>query len=125
MKFGEKTMSIAKACAPLAALVCLAAAPGAFAAPDALFGNTLQVTAPDGTAIKVLVNADGTYSRNDASGVTVTGTWTETGDQICFTAVKPVPRPEACTAKITQKVGDTWTMNISGTPATATIVAGR
>lgn len=117
-------MSITKAIAGLTAVAALAFASFAAAAPDALFANTLQITTADGAVLKVLVNADGTYSRTSAAGV-VTGTWAETGDQMCFTPLKPEARPATCMPKITQGVGASWTITVGGKPATAAIVAGR
>jgi hypothetical protein len=108
-----------------AAVLSLVAPLCAQAAPDALFGNTLQITTPKGAVLKVLVNADGTYQRIAPDGSTVIGTWAETGDQMCFTPVKPEPKPATCIPKITQAVGATWTAQIGGGTATLTIVSGR
>jgi hypothetical protein len=95
------------------------------AAPKALFGNTLQIKLANGTVLKVLVDADGTYSRIGPDGSTVTGTWAETGEQICFTPQKPEPRPAVCMPRITQAVGATWSIQLAGGAATAMIIAGR
>lgn len=111
--------------AAIAATLCLTTPLAAQAAPDGLFGNTLKITLASGAVLKVLVNADGTYSRINPDGSTATGTWAETGDQLCFTAVKPEPKPAVCMAKITQSVGATWTAQLGGGAATLTIVAGR
>jgi hypothetical protein len=109
--------------AAFAALACLAAPAAALAAPTGLFGNTLTITSADGKVTKVEANADGSYSRTNPAGEKATGTWSETGDQICF--AHSDGRPPICIAKITQKVGDTWQAEIGGKPMTLTIVAGR
>jgi hypothetical protein len=118
-------MSLTRSLAAVAAALVLAAPIAAQAAPDGLYGNTLQITLPDGGMIKVLVDKDGTYTRVNADGATSTGTWAETADQICFTRVKPTPGQAVCLHKITQKVGDSWTDQAGGTDLKLTITQGR
>lgn len=105
-------------------VLLLAAASAVQAAPDVLFGNTLQIATAKGV-LKVLVNADGTYSRVGPDGSTVSGTWAETGEQLCFTAQKPEPRPAVCMPRISQGVGASWSAQLGGGPVTLTIVSGR
>jgi hypothetical protein len=108
-----------------AAAALALAATAAQAAPDGLFGNTLQVTTPDGAVLKILVDKDGTYTRVNPDGATSSGTWAESADQICFTRVKPTPGQPVCLHKITQHVGDSWTDQAGGTDLKLTISAGR
>jgi hypothetical protein len=99
------------------------AAPAAWATPSGLFGNTLQITMPDGSVKKYYVNADGTYSVTLPDGSTVTGTWAETDGQMCFT---PQGGSALCGPLITQNVGDNWqAQRPDGLSSQLTIVAGR
>lgn len=97
----------------------------ALAQPEGLYGNTLEVTTPDGAVIKLAVDKDGTYTRTNPDATVGSGTWAETADSICFTPVKPEPKPAICLHKITQKPGDSWTDQVGGTDLKLTIKAGH
>lgn len=54
----------------------------------------------DGNAWSSQMNADGTYTDTVGGEVTETGTWTHSGDQLCFTAQSvegPSPTPTCLT----------------------------
>jgi hypothetical protein len=110
----------------IAATIGLLAASSANAAPSGLFGNTLQITAPDGGVTKIYVNADATYSRVDSAGNGTSGSWNETGDKLCFTQQSPSQAAALCGPTIGQSVGNSWTgTRPDGSVSHLTIVSGR
>jgi hypothetical protein len=110
----------------LAVLVAGLGAAPAFATPTGLFGNTLQITAPNGTVSKVYVNSDSSYSRVDSAGNTTSGTWAETEDQMCFTQTSPTQGQALCGPVITQSAGQSWSgTRPDGTISQLTILSGR
>jgi hypothetical protein len=110
----------------LSLAITLIAAVAANATPSGLFGNTLQITGPDGGVSKVYVNADGTYSRTDPSGNSTSGSWAETDGQMCFTQQAPTQGSALCGPLITHAVGDNWTGNRpDGSVSQLTIILGR
>jgi hypothetical protein len=106
-------------------LALLAATTTARADPSGLFGNTLQITAPDGSVKRFYLNADGTYSAN-INGVATSGTWKETDENLCFTQSAPSSGPPLCGPKISQSVGQQWSaQRPDGTTTQLTVIAGR
>ena len=107
------------------AITVLTAAP-ANATPSGLFGNTLQITGPDGGVSKIYVNADGTYSRVSPAGGTTSGSWAETDGQMCFTQQSPTQGAALCGPLITQSLGDSWTgKRPDGSVSQLVIISGR
>jgi hypothetical protein len=110
----------------VAAGAIVACASAASATPTSLFGNTLQITGPDGGVSKIFVNADGSYSRTAPDGTSTSGSWSETDSQMCFTQQTPTPGSALCGPKITQSTGDNWTgARPDGAVSQLTIVSGR
>jgi hypothetical protein len=115
--------------AALAALTATAAYADQFAG---IYGNTVNITRPDGSKVVVYVNADKTWEQRTADGKVVKGTFVwESDTKVCFTVTDPKPeKPEdgkSCD-EITgnHKAGDTWTETDSkGGKTTISIVAGR
>jgi hypothetical protein len=97
-----------------------------------LYGNTLTITAADGSKSTVLINQDGSWQQQFANGTVLKGTyaWKDTATA-CFTIVTPPPKdpnaPPFCPGNQTaHAVGDTWTMNgADGKSTSLTITAGR
>lgn len=114
---------------PLAAMGAAAAisfAAPAMADPAPLFGNTLRLQLPDGSAVNFYINPDGTYSEVHPDGVTLSGVWTETATQMCYTQTAPTPVEQACDPKITHVVGDVWPISgANGQTEQFSIIAGR
>jgi hypothetical protein len=99
--------------------ILLAAAAFAVSATVALadnlagyYGNTVEVTAPDGKVSKSRVNADKTWSTVNPDGSTSKGTWAWKDEKTaCFTQTEPPPAPDAkpaCFEIQPHKPGDSW-----------------
>jgi|688.fasta_scaffold79397_2 hypothetical protein len=112
---------------PIIVATTLAAyATAAQSAPNALFGNTLQINKPDGTIAKFYINEDHSYSATAGDGTPIAGTWSESSGELCFTQSKPAPRIAQCGPLITESVGDVWSMALpNGKSSTLRIIAGR
>jgi len=107
------------------ALLQLAAGP-ALADPAGAYGNTLQITRPDGSTIRFYINADGTYTGVWTDGSAISGTWAETNGQMCFTQTSPAAAAASCGPLITQNAGDAWTaQRPDGSVSQLTIIQGR
>lgn len=93
-----------------------------------LFENTVEVVSSQGLS-KAYVDRDGTFRRVFANGATVRGSWTDDGNQTCFTVEDPAPSEGTgpnCEPTVARKVGDQWTVtDPSGETLTMTVVAGR
>ncbi len=77
------------------------------------YGNTVNITSPDGTTDKAYVNEDGTWERKNSDGTSLKGTYTvaEDGKSACFTQTEPPPAADqkpACFPTDDRKAGDTW-----------------
>jgi hypothetical protein len=115
--------------AALAALFVTAANADQF---DGIYGNTVNITRPDGSKVVVFVNRDKTWEQRTADGKVARGTFTWKDDtHVCFTMTDPKPdKPEEAEScdEITgnHKAGDTWTETDSkGGTTTISITAGR
>lgn len=118
--------------------ILLAAAAFVFSAAIALadpyagyYGNTVNITGPDGKTDKAYVNPDKTWERRNADGTVLKGTYEVSADgkSACFTQTEPPPPPEqkpACFATDNRKAGDTWeTKDDKGNVTKWSITAGR
>jgi hypothetical protein len=117
----------------LAAVAVLMSAGIAHADPFAgMYGNTVAITAPDGSKSTAYVNADMTWEQHMANGTVMKGTyaWKDAGT-VCFTLTDPAPKPgdaaPNCSAiPADHKAGDTWTQTDSkGQTLTYAVTAGR
>lgn len=77
----------------LAAAVFAVSAVAAFAADPyaGYYGNTVNVTSPDGKTDKAYVNPDKTWERKNADGTSMKGTYEVAADgkSACFTQTEP------------------------------------
>jgi hypothetical protein len=96
-----------------------------------LYGNTVNVTEPNGSKSIVYVNADKTWERRMADGKVLRGTF-EWKDEthVCFTLTDPKPeKPEPCDPyeiNGDHKPGDTWVeTDDKGNQTTISVTAGR
>ena len=95
-----------------AAVVLLALTPASAADLSGYYGNTVVCTAADGTMTKVWIMDGGKYTINRGTG-DIKGTWTDAGDNACFTEVDPAPPAGTkpfCPPGGARKVGDTWSL---------------
>lgn len=80
----------------LAAALIVVALPGlAHAAPqiDAVFGNTIVSTYPDGRMAYLWLRPDGSYELLNRRRTTSKGAWTIKGEDVCMKQSKPIPAP--------------------------------
>jgi len=85
------------------------------------YGNTIELTAADGTVTKVYYNEDGTYTTDGEAS----GTWElNESDQLCTT---PAGGEQGCTdVAWGHQVGESWdATSTEGEPVNITIVEGR
>ena len=82
---------------------------------SAMYGNTLHVTAPDGTASFVYVNRNMTWEEHLQDGTAMQGTyyWRD-ARTACFITLRPLAKrddehPECVSPEPGHKVGDVWT----------------
>lgn len=77
------------------ALAVLAAPAAALAAPqmEAVFGNTIVSTYPDGRTAYLWLKADGTYSLLNRKRETSGGAWALKGERVCLRQSTPMPMP--------------------------------
>lgn len=117
----------------LAAAVWMLSVGTAWADPyAAMYGNTLQVTGPDGTKSVALINQDMTYEQHLGDGSVIKGTYAwKDANTACFTQTDPAPKSAndatACfSGQGDHNVGDTWNVTgADGRQSTLKIVAGR
>lgn len=107
-----------------AAIVLAAAAPAWAGSLDGAFGNTVNVTLENGAVVRYHFNADHTYAMYTPDGAQVSGTWEESGDQVCTT---PAGGARSCVAANPGRtVGDTWQQaGADGASVTVSITPGR
>ena len=114
----------------------LLAASATFAHADpytTLYGNTLSITAADGSKSSVWINQDMTWEQHFANGTVLKGTYAwKDADTACFTTTDPPPKDPSmkpfCPANQSKphNVGDNWSMQgPDGKTTTLTITAGR
>lgn len=95
------------------------------------YGNTVNITFPDGKTAKAYVNPDKTWERKHADGPVFKGAFEiKEGDMVCFTQVEPPPPPEMkqpnCFKVDPHKPGDRWsTKDDKGNETKYTMTAGR
>lgn len=98
---------------------------------DGYFGNTVNITFPDGKTAKAFINPDKTWERKHDGGPTFKGTYEEGKDgMVCFTQKEPPPPPEmkqpVCFKVDAHKPGDSWsTKDDKGAETKYTMTAGR
>ena len=116
----------------LAAAAFLASTGFAYADPFAgMYGNTVTITAPDGTKSTAYVNADMTWEQHMAGGAVMKGTYTwKDASTVCFTMTDPAPKagdtPNCSPVSGDHKAGDTWTQTTpKGQTMTYAVTAGR
>ena len=109
------------------AFACLSGAAFAADATSALVGNTLTVTSPDGMT-KLWYKADNTYTGVRPDGVSISGTWSMAGDQLCTVQTAPAMpagQEKNCGAFGDHKVGDSWdSAGPNGMKLTLSLTAG-
>jgi hypothetical protein len=116
----------------LAAAVFAMSAAAASADPYAgYYGNTVNITSPDGKTDKAYVNADKSWERKNADGAAMKGTYEVAADgkSACFTQKEPAPAADqkpACFPTDSRKAGDNWeTKDDKGAVTKWSITAGR
>jgi hypothetical protein len=116
----------------LAAAAFAAGAAVAYADPYAgYYGNTVNITNPDGKTDKAFVNPDKTWERRNTDGSVMKGSYEVNGDgkSACFAQTEPTPPAEqkpACFPTDNRKAGDTWeTKDDKGAVTKWSITAGR
>ena len=113
-----------------AAAAAFAVATAAQADPFAgAYGNTINVTQPDGSKGIAYFNPDKSYEEH-RDGKVIKGTYEVTGDTVCKYITDPVPTDpgvaKICSKATDHKVGDTWTEPTpDGKTITLSITAGR
>jgi hypothetical protein len=117
----------------LAAAALLASVGFAQADPySSFYGNSLTITAPDGSKTVAYVNADMTWETHLPNNAVGKGTYVwKDAQTACFTQADPAPKSAdmAVTcfpAQTDHKVGDTWsTTDSSGKTTSLSLTAGR
>lgn len=95
------------------------------------YGNTVNITSPDGKTDKAYVNADKSWERKNSDGSAVKGTYAvgADGKSACFTQTTPPPAADmkpTCFPTDSRKAGDTWeTKDDKGAVTKWSITAGR
>jgi len=98
---------------------------------EGYYGNTVNITYPDGKTAKAYVNPDKTYENHRSDGLTLKGTYEAKPDgTVCFTQKEPPPPPEMkqpfCTKVDPHKPGDSWSSkDDKGNETKLTMTAGR
>lgn len=117
---------------PRTALACLllALAAPAVAEPlpiEPLFGNTLEMTYPDGGRAKLWVDPDGGYRGVSKYGQRSSGHWTIRGGKLCMRQSRPIPVPfPYCTPIVERSIGAAWPGRaVTGEKIWIRLVAGR
>ncbi len=73
----------------LATTLALQAAPAQAGSAQAAFGNTVLTIDPDGRSRKIWLKPDGTWTGLSRRGLSLAGTWSEKGSQVCIKQTKP------------------------------------
>jgi hypothetical protein len=117
---------------PIIAILSIAAAAAApaWATPgglDATFGNTLEVTYPDGQLARLWLDRDGSYRGANRQGRPSSGHWTIRADKLCMKQKRPLPVPFSyCTPIVAGGVGASWLGRaVGGETVRIRLVAGR
>ena len=117
---------------PIAAILAIAAAMSApvlahASSLDATFGNTLEVTYPDGKLARLWLDRDGSYRGANRQGKPSSGHWTIKADKLCMKQKRPLPVPFAyCTPIVPGGIGASWLARaVSGETVRIRLVAGR
>lgn len=72
------------------------------------YGNTLTVVGPEGTT-RLRYKPDHTFTAVDEKGSRISGTWEQSGDELCSYVTTPVPKPRHCGDNSAfHRVGDHW-----------------
>ncbi|MFZ4122453.1 MAG: hypothetical protein ACOYKM_12400 [Caulobacterales bacterium] len=88
------------------------------------FGNTVNVTLPDGSSVRYYFNADQTYSMALPDGASISGRWEEVDGQVCTTPEGG--SPSCVNAPPGRRVGDSWVqIDATGATVAVSISAGR
>ena len=107
----------------------LIALPGlAHAAPriEAVFGNTIVSTYPDGRVAYLWLKADGPYELLNRRRTTSGGAWTVKGEEVCMRQSKPIPAPMVfCTPAPTGDGSAPWKAKaLTGEQVSVRVVKG-
>ena len=86
-------------------------APSAAAAVPASLAGTYGATGADGAPWTTVLGADGRYRNTVAGELTESGSWAQTGDQVCFT---PTPQPGDSSSAARQTCQTLLTVNDDG-----------
>ena len=112
----------------LLAAAALTAEPAAADTWTAAYGGTVVATYANGNAVKVLIDADHTFTIVPPTGDKLSGTWKDDGAQSCFTITAPAAAAggaATCVQSKSYQVGD----GFDGKDATgafhAVVTAGR
>lgn len=124
--------------AGLAALAMGLALPAFAANMNARYGNTVLATRADGTKIKLYFEPDMTFTGKASPAsmpfsFSIAGTWRVDGDKLCILQTEgrgPNKGVEKCEPLEGDKIGDTWTVNVTDKDdkpvvQTMTITQGR
>ncbi|MBX7247618.1 MAG: hypothetical protein K1X35_01040 [Caulobacteraceae bacterium] len=106
-----------------AALSLLATA--ATAQQASVFGNTIVMTGPDGSATRIHFKQDGTYDFVTASGVAGGGVWAVENGQLCTTRTAPAATPKQCRPDVERHIGDKWDEDTPSGKVSYELVAGQ
>jgi len=109
-----------------ASVAAPAAAAGAGGAPP-VFGNTLEMTYPDGRTAKLWLDPDGSYRGEDKHRRPSSGRWTVKGGKLCMKQRRPLPAPFSyCAPIVATEIGATWLGRaVTGETLRIRLVAGR
>ena len=115
--------------AAIAFLIAAILASPAMATPqlDPVFGNTLEMTYPDGRLARLWLDRDGSYRGVNWHGRTSSGRWFVKPGKVCMKQKRPLPMPISfCTPLVAGSVGAAWGGRaVSGEPIRIRLVAGR
>jgi len=102
----------------------LATAPAFSETMDAMFGNTVTLTHPDGRVDRYYFEPDGSFLERSSDGHDYAGHWVRRAGDVCLTV--PGREGEDCAAMPTdKKVGDTWSLEAGGGSIAIAIAPGR
>jgi hypothetical protein len=88
------------------------------------YGNTIEVTAPNGQVSRYYFEPDGRFTMTSGAQ-NVEGQWVVRGEEICIT-VPDLQPDEACHPYFGDKdVGDEWDMAVEGGSVSFKIIPGR
>ncbi|HVY85850.1 MAG TPA: hypothetical protein VG943_11995 [Caulobacterales bacterium] len=100
----------------------LSTAPAFAETMDAMFGNTVTVTQPNGAVDRYYFEPDGAFVERSHDGATYAGRWARRAGDVCLT----VDQREDCEAiPVDKSVGDAWTLETGGGSIAIAIVRGR